>query len=124
MRDRSSAATTSSGTSGSRRRRRTRPTLRRRCRRCSPTASGLAYRAVEARDRDALAALLDDHPELVHARGTNGNDLLGMAGSNADLASIRLLLERGADVKRGNDYGWTALHQAGYSNHVDLARLL
>jgi len=84
----------------------------------------LTYRAVEARDRDALAAVLDEHPDLVDARGTNGNDLLGMAASNADLASVRLLLERGADVNRGNDYGWTPLHQAGYSNNVELARLL
>ena len=73
----------------------------------------LAYRAVEAGERERLAGLLDEHPELVRQRGTNGNDLLGMAG---DLESVKLLLERGADVNRGNDYGWTKLHQAGYSN--------
>ena len=39
----------------------------------------LAYRAVEDGDRDALVELLDRHPELVQQRGTNGNDLLGMA---------------------------------------------
>jgi ankyrin repeat protein len=44
-----------------------------------------------------------------------------MAG---DHAIVSLLLERGADVNRGNDYGWTKLHQAGYSNDSDLARLL
>jgi ankyrin repeat protein len=57
----------------------------------------------------------------VHARGTNGNDLLGMAGS---IELSELLLERGADVNRGNDHGWTKLHQAGYGNDVELARLL
>jgi ankyrin repeat protein len=80
-----------------------------------------AYRALEAHDRDRLVELLDRHPELVVQRGTNGNDLLGMAGS---LELTRLLLERGADVNRGNDYGWTKLHQAGYGNDVELARLL
>ena len=54
-------------------------------------------------------------------RGTNGNDLFGMAG---DLDIARLLLERGADVDRGNDHGWTKLHQAGYGNDRDLAELL
>ena len=57
----------------------------------------------------------------MHTRGTNGNDLLGMAGS---IELTQLLLERGADVNRGNDHGWTKLHQAGYGNDVELARLL
>jgi ankyrin repeat protein len=81
----------------------------------------LAYRAVEDGDRDRLAELLDEHPELVRTRGTNGNDLFGMAG---DLESVKLLLERGADVNRGNDFGWTKLHQAGYSNDRALAELV
>jgi ankyrin repeat protein len=85
-----------------------------------PTPFMLAYRAVEDGDRDRLAELLEEHPDLVRARGTNGNDLLGMAG---DLESVKLLLERGADINRGNDYGWTKLHQAGYSNDRPLAQL-
>ena len=87
----------------------------------APTPFVLAYRAVEARDRSALEALLDEHPDLVRQRGTNGNDLLGMAG---DLGSVRLLLERCADPNRGNDYGWTKLHQAGYSNDRALAETM
>lgn len=81
----------------------------------------LAYQAVEAQDRVRLSELLDEHPELVRMRGTNGNDLLGMA---RDEAVARLLLERGADLNRGNNYGWTLLHQAGYSNSVGHAKRL
>jgi ankyrin repeat protein len=81
----------------------------------------LAYRALEADDRDELARLLDAHPELVTARGTNGNDLLGMANS---LEVTRLMLERGADPNRGNDYGWTKLHSAGYGNWPELAETM
>ncbi len=81
----------------------------------------LAYRAVEANDRERLVELLDSHPDLVAQRGTNGNDLLGMAG---DLPIVSLLLERGADPNRGNDYGWTKLHQAGYGNDCELARAM
>jgi len=80
----------------------------------------LAYQALEARDTARLAELLDAHPDLVHARGTNGNDLLGMAS----LEHVGLLLERGADPNRGNDYGWTKLHQAGYGNDTELARIM
>ena len=68
-----------------------------------------------------MTELLDAHPELVELRGTNGNDLFGMAN---DIEITRLLLERGAEVNRGNDYGWTKLHQAGYGNDSALARLL
>ena len=86
-----------------------------------PSPFMLAFRAIEAHDADRLAALLDAHPDLVEQRGTNGNDLLGLSGG--DLPLVGLLLERGADVNRGNDYGWTILHQAGYSNDRPLAEL-
>jgi ankyrin repeat protein len=86
-----------------------------------PTPFILAYKAIEADDRERLVELLDRFPDLVVQRGTNGNDLLGMAG---DLEIVSLLLERGADPNRGNDYGWTKLHQAAYSNDFGLARLM
>jgi ankyrin repeat protein len=83
-----------------------------------------AYRAIEDRDTDALRDLLDEHPDLAHAQGTNGNDLLGMAGSTGEEQNVRLLLDRGADAARGNAHGWTPLHQAAYSDDVSLARLM
>ena len=86
-----------------------------------PTPFILAYRAIEDDDVERLTELLDLHPEVVEQRGTNGNDLFGMAHG---IDAVRLLLERGADVERGNDHGWTKLHQAGYSNDAALARLL
>ena len=86
-----------------------------------PTPFMLAYRASEESDRERLLELLDRFPDLPVLRGTNGNDLLGMAG---DPAIVSLLLDRGADPNRGNDYGWTKLHQAGYSNDRELAKLM
>jgi ankyrin repeat protein len=86
-----------------------------------PTPFVLAYRAVEDNDCGRLVELLDRFPDLVAQRGTNGNDLLGMAG-DPEIAS--LLLECGADPNRGNDYGWTKLHQAGYGNDCELAKLM
>jgi ankyrin repeat protein len=83
-----------------------------------------AYRAVEAHDVEGLTALLDRFPGLVSARGTNGNDLLGMAGGTCDERLVAVLLERGADVARGNAHGWTALHQAAYSDLPLMTRLL
>jgi ankyrin repeat protein len=92
--------------------------------RASGAPFATAYRAIEAHDVDGLREQLDEHPELVSARGTNGNDLLGMAGATCDERLVAVLLERGADVRRGNAHGWTPLHQAAYSNLPQLARML
>jgi ankyrin repeat protein len=85
-----------------------------------PPPFARAYRALEARDPDTMARLLDETPDLVRTRGTNGNDLLGMAAATGDLRLTELLLARGADPAGANQHGWTALHQAAYSNRPDL----
>lgn len=83
-----------------------------------------AYQAVEAHDEDRLAALLRQFPELLKARGTNGNDLLGMAVAAGDQSLSRLLLANGGSPSRTNAHGWTALHQAAYIGQPALAKLL
>ena len=83
-----------------------------------------AYRALEAHDVDGLRAVLVAHPDVVAVVGTNGNDLLGMAGATCDERLVALLLERGADVAHANVHGWTALHQAAYRDLPALARML
>ncbi len=83
-----------------------------------------AYRAIEAHDLDGLHEMLDRFPALVTARGTNGNDLLGMASATCDERLVAILLERGADVSQANAHGWTALHQAAYSDLPTMARML
>lgn len=102
---------------------------------------------VEAGKRLDFARVLDllrAHPDLVRARGTNGNTLLNLAcglapcavPTNAKerdaiasmdgdrLAPVRLLLTSGADPNQANDRGWTPLHQAGYRNDPEMAALL
>lgn len=83
-----------------------------------------AFQAVEAQDVDGLAAVVERFPELASATGTNGNDLLGMGAATCDERLVRVLLDRGADPARANAHGWTALHQAAYSNLPYMARML
>jgi hypothetical protein len=83
-----------------------------------------AYRALERHDHAALARELDRIPGLVHASGTNGNDLLGMATATGDERTVRLLLDRGADPAHQNAHGWTPLHQTAYSDQARLAGML
>lgn len=83
-----------------------------------------AFRLIEERDADRLAAHLDRYPDLLSRKGTNGNDLLGLAAGSCDERLVRVVLDRGADPSTANAHGWTALHQAGYSNLPWMARLL
>ena len=83
-----------------------------------------AYRAIEAHNVEGLRDELDRWPNLVSARGTNGNDLLGMATANCNEQLVRLLLERGAGPARRNVHGWTSLHQAAQIGMIPIARLL
>lgn len=94
-------------------------------------------------DWDRAKRMLHDHPDLVRARGTNGNTLLNLAcslvacpvpealsdptiaSSDPDrLAPVHLLITAGADTNQGNDRGWTPLHQAGYRNDPGMVKLL
>jgi ankyrin repeat protein len=89
-----------------------------------PEPFARAYRAVETHDVEGLRDELDRWPDLVSARGTNGNDLLGMATATCNEQLVSLLLERGADPARRNVHGWTPLHQAAQAGMIPLARLL
>jgi ankyrin repeat protein len=83
-----------------------------------------AYRELERHDLEGLRSTLDRFPDLVGSRGTNGNDLLGMATATCDERLVTLLLERGAHPAAANAHGWTPLHQAAYRGLPRLARVL
>lgn len=99
----------------------------------------VAFLALKAGDLERLRALLQAHPDLARARGTNGNTLLNLAGNLAGgalcvnarederaraMAIIDTLIEAGSDVNEANVRGWTPLHQAAYSNQLLLAERL
>jgi ankyrin repeat protein len=93
-----------------------------------------AFEALRGRRWERLHELISRQPELLRARGTNGNTLLNLAVSLAGgicgplsaeaLSLFRLFLDRGADANEANDRGWTPLHQAAYAGRVELVRLL
>jgi ankyrin repeat protein len=93
-----------------------------------------AFEAIRAQNWPRLMMLIQGHPEIVRARGTNGNTLLNLAVSLAGRTceplppqATQLLdafISAGADVNEPNDRGWTPLHQAAYANQVELAKRL
>ena len=93
-----------------------------------------AFEALRRADGARLRALARDHPELLRARGTNGNTLLNLAVSLAGSISgplpppagaiFELLTGPGSEVNLANDRGWTPLHQAAYANRPELVTRL
>jgi ankyrin repeat protein len=100
-------------------------------RRNRPAAVGQAVKAIldaaEKGRADELSRLLDAHPDLIDARGGNfwGRTALHMAAWRNREACVRLLLDRGADV-RIRDYGDNAyaLHFAADAADLDIVTLL
>lgn len=78
-----------------------------------------AFEAIRADDGVALAAVLSAHPDLVNARGTNGNRLLMLAISMGRLSLANGLLDAGADPSLANDKGWGPLHDIAYGGGRD-----
>src|SRR5262249_28974462 len=75
-----------------------------------------AFEAIQAGDAPRLETLLEAHPDLVNARGTNGNRLLHLATSTRQVELVKRLLARGADPNARNNKGWTPLHDAAHGN--------
>ena len=90
-------------------------------------AIGAILDAAESGRADELGRLLDAHPDLIDARGGNfwGRTALHMAAWRNRQACVRLLLERGADV-RIRDYGDNAyaLHFAADAADLEVVKML
>ena len=76
-----------------------------------PSASAAAFRSVEARDVDGLAALVDRFPDVV---GVVGTTALHHAAEGGHVEVIEVLLAAGADPSIEDDlHGATAAGRAG-----------
>lgn len=92
----------------------------------SLTVDGQLFDAAQKGDVDRLAALLDEHPDKLHARKKPYEwSLLHAAAHHGHLAAVDLLLTRGLDVntreKGDNTY---AMHWAAAGGHLDVVRRL
>jgi len=92
----------------------------------SQTVDDRLFDAARIGDAAALAALLDEHPDKLHARLKPYDwSLLHAAAHNGHLAAVDLLLARGLDVntreKGDNSY---AMHWAAAAGHLEVVRRL
>jgi ankyrin repeat protein len=92
----------------------------------SLTAAGRVQAAARDGDTRALAALLDEQPELLQTRTSPYRlTLLHLAAAGGHLEATELLLARGLDVNARDDGdNTTALHWAAAGGHLDVVRLL
>jgi hypothetical protein len=84
------------------------------------------FRAVSGGDVNEVARLLDAEPHLMEARDPDSNHYtpLMTAAGRAHVGLVTLLLERGADVNVGSEYGTTALHEAAAKGHEEVVSIL
>jgi ankyrin repeat protein len=92
----------------------------------SLTVAGRLVAAAQDGDAERLAALLDEHPEALHARTRPYEwTLLHLAAHHGHEPAVDLLLRRGLDVnareKGDNTY---AMHWAAAGGHLDVVRRL
>jgi ankyrin repeat protein len=95
----------------------------------SLTVDGQLFDAARNGDVDALAALLDKHPEKLQVRTKpHEQTLLHLAAFGGHLASVELLLRRGLDVNARDDAvkgdNTYAMHWAAAAGHLDVVRRL
>lgn len=97
-----------------------------------------ASEAARSGDVAGLQSILETTPSVLEARDPEGNTLLGLAcraatgdiaippdpGTPGQHAAVDLILAKGADPSAESGEGWTPLHVAAMSGHVDLARRL
>ena len=92
----------------------------------SLTVDGQLFSAARTGDAERLAALLDAHPERLHAREKPYEwTLLHAAAHGGHLAAVDLLLRRGLDPnvrEKGDDT--YAMHWAAAAGHLDVVRRL
>lgn len=50
--------------------------------------------------------------------------MLGYAAENGYAGILSILLQYGADIEKGDNYGWRPLHLACYRGHTDIAKIL
>jgi ankyrin repeat protein len=77
--------------------------------------------ALRRNDVPGLRALLEHHPEILHATSRYGSTLLLDAGSSE---MIEFLVAQGADVRARSSFGTTALHGAALRGQLDVIHLL
>jgi hypothetical protein len=90
------------------------------------SVDGRIVAAVQAGKTRELAELLDAHPRKLGVTGGPWKaPLLHLAAEHGHLDCVKLLLQRGSDVrKRDRTNKATALHEAAAGGHLEIAKLL
>jgi ankyrin repeat protein len=81
------------------------------------------HRAAREGNAMSVARMLDEDPGLLSSVW-NRDTLLTTAVWNDNLDVVRLLLERGAEIDKENEYGGTALNYAVRSGHEEMVSML
>jgi ankyrin repeat protein len=89
-------------------------------------ATQLIFPVIESGDLDAIRALLDDDPGLVHVRHADAElhhwTALQFAAAKGQLAVCRLLVDRGAEVYTNPMNTYPPVMQAAWNKHAEVVK--
>lgn len=88
-----------------------------------PTYGAISYSA-KIGDVTSLESLCTAGVDLRLKGGGNGREYCHFAAEGGQTFAMRLLVERGADVRARDDYGWEPVHYAAANGNVDVLGVL
>jgi ankyrin repeat protein len=90
------------------------------------TANQVAFTAAERAEIDRFVAKFGDDVKAVEAEGFYaGATLLHTAAADCNVAVVKYLVSKGADVNAPDNWGWTPLHRAARDNsNVEVLKYL
>jgi ankyrin repeat protein len=89
-----------------------------------PTIPRDTHRMAREGQLDLLQAAIEENPEFVHAKATDGETPLHKAAGNNQTAVVEFLLANGARVDAQDNDGETPLRDAAKAGYTDVMELL
>ena len=81
------------------------------------------YEASKAGDTEEVERLIRTGVDLNKKKNDDDSAPIHLAAGKGHTATVKLLLDHGANIDLKNNYGWTPIHRAADKGHTDIVKL-